>query len=430
VQWYKILDSRQRKAFWACFGGWALDAMDVQIYALLLPTIMALWGLTKAEAGTLGTVALLASSVGGAIAGNLADRIGRVRILQISILWFSAFTFLSGLAQNYEQLLIARTLQGLGFGGEWAAGAVLIAELIAPKYRGQTIAAVSSGWSVGYGAAAIIFAIIFNIVPAESAWRIMFFLGILPALLILFVRRHVHEPEIYTSIRKTEGARQAPRFSEIFEGRLALRTLVAWLLCLGVLGGNYTVLTWLPAYLQSERGLSYSNTGLFLLVNILGSFFGYMLGGAASDRFGRKNALRLFALLGTASVASYLLFGSSPVAILLLGFPLGFAQSGMNAGVAPLLSELYPTRLRATGQGFCYNAGRGVGALFPMAVGVAAAHMTLTAAISIGAACAYALVVLASLALQETRDRELADVDAGEPTGSGADIANAHPERS
>jgi MFS family permease len=411
MNWYSILDRRQRKAFWACFGGWALDAMDVQIYALLLPTIMAVWGLTKGEAGTLGTVALLASSVGGAIAGNLADRFGRVRVLQISILWFSFFTFLSGFAQSYEQLLVTRTLQGLGFGGEWAAGAVLIAELISPKYRGQTISAVSSGWSVGYGVAAIIFAVLFSFVPAAQAWRIMFFLGVLPALLILYVRRNVPEPEMYTASRAAGGTARPARFGEIFQSGLGPRTFVAWLICLGVLGGNYTVLTWLPAFLQSEHGLSYSNTGLFLLVNILGSFLGYIVGGSASDRFGRKNALRLFALLGTASVVCYLLLGSSTAAILLLGFPLGFAQSGMNAGVAPLLSELYPTRLRATGQGFCYNAGRGVGALFPMLVGILAASMGLAAAITLGAAFAYALVVLASLALQETRDRDLAEID-------------------
>ncbi|MEE4450796.1 MFS transporter [Novosphingobium resinovorum] len=413
MDWFRALDGRQRKAFWACFGGWALDAMDVQLYALLLPTIMAIWSLTKAEAGTLGTVALLASSLGGAIAGNLADRIGRVRILQLSILWFSTFTFLSGLAQNYEQLLVARTLQGLGFGGEWAAGAVLMAELISPKHRGQTIAAVSSGWSVGYAAAAILFALIFNFVEAETAWRVMFFLGILPALLILFVRRHVPEPEMYAKAKRADADAPQPRFSEIFRGTLGARTLVAWLTCLGVLGGNYTVLTWLPAYLQSERGLSYSNTGLFLLVNIVGSFVGYLVGGAASDRFGRKNALRLFALLGTLSVGSYLLFGGSSAAILLLGFPLGFAQSGMNAGIAPLLSELYPTRLRATGQGFTYNAGRGTGALFPMLVGIAAAHVSLTVAIAAGAACAYALVVLASIALPETRDRQLEEIGTG-----------------
>ncbi len=414
MQWYRELDGRQRKAFWACFSGWALDAMDVQIYALVLPTIMAVWSLTKAEAGTLGTVALLASSVGGAIAGNLADRIGRVRVLQISILWFSSFTFLSGLAQNYEQLLIARTLQGIGFGGEWAAGAVLIAELISPKNRGRTIAAVSSGWSVGYGAAAILFAVVFQLFEPELAWRALFFIGIAPALLVIFVRRHVAEPEIFTAARGAAaeaGARVS--LTEIFRRPLIGRTLVAWAICLGVLGGNYTVLTWLPTYLLTERGLSVSNTGIYLLVNISGSFIGYHVGGVISDRLGRRGGLMLFAALGTLSVASYMLLGASGLAILILGFPLGFAQSGMNAGLAPLLSELYPTHLRATGQGFCYNAGRGLGALFPALVGIAAGSLGLTLAISVMAASAYALVVMCSLLLRETRNVQLGAVDSG-----------------
>jgi MFS family permease len=402
------LDGRQRKAFWACFGGWALDAMDVQMYALVLPTLLAVWGISKAQAGSLGTIALLASSLGGVIAGGLADRIGRVKVLQISILWFSAFTFLSGLAQTYEQMFAARTLQGLGFGGEWAAGAVLMAELIAPQNRGRTIAAVSSGWSVGYAAAAILFSLLFYLFPPALAWRLMFFAGIAPSALILFVRRHVPEPELFATAR-AGGARS--RVIDIFRGRLGARTLVAWTVCLGVLGGNYTVLTWLPTYLQTERHLSYSNTGLYLLVNIFGSFLGYIIGGVVSDWIGRRNSLTLFAVIGTASVLSYLQFASSPLAILLMGFPLGFAQSAMNAGIAPLLSELYPTSLRATGQGFCYNAGRGVGAFFPALVGLFAASAGLTVAISVSAACAYALVLTCSFLLPETRDRELSAVD-------------------
>ena len=409
--WYRELDGRQRKAFWACFGGWALDAMDVQIYALVLPTIMAQWMLSKAEAGTLGTVALLASSFGGAIAGHLADRIGRVKVLQISILWFSAFTFLSGLTQNYEQMMIARTLQGLGFGGEWAAGAVLIAELVGPKNRGRTIAAVSSGWSVGYGSAAILFTILFYFLTPEMAWRGMFFLGILPAILVIFVRRNVAEPELYLSAQKDMAPGSRPGILDIFKSKLGLRTAVAWAICLGVLGGNYTVLTWLPTYLQTERGLSYSNTGFYLLVNIVGSFFGYILGGVISDRMGRRNALKLLSVLGTLSVFAYLLFASSPLAILIMGFPLGFAQSAMNSGLGPLLSELFPTQLRATGQGFCYNAGRGVGALFPALVGLFAATAGLTVAISTAAACAYALVLICSFLLPETRGRQLSTID-------------------
>ena len=412
MNWYQEFDGRQRKAFWACFGGWALDAMDVQMYALVLPTLLAEWSLTKAQGGTLGTAALLASSLGGVAAGYLADRVGRVKVLQICVLWFSLFTFLSGLTQNFGQLFFCRVMQGIGFGGEWAAGAVLMAELISAKNRGKVLAAVSSGWAVGYGMAAILFAIMFQIFPAHTAWRVLFLLGILPSLLTIFVQRSVAEPEMYTAAKATGD--RAAGIADIFRSGLGGTTVLAWALCLGVLGGNYTVLTWLPTYLQSERHLSVSNTGFYLLVNIVGSFLGYVIGGVISAALGRRNALRLFAVVGTLSVASYLLLGSSPFAILLLGFPLGFAQSAMNSGIAPLLSELFPTRLRATGQGFCYNAGRGIGALFPALVGVYSRSAGLTFAIAVAAACAYALVLLCTFLLPETSKRDLSAVGATE----------------
>jgi len=407
VGWYQELDKSQRKGFWACFGGWALDAMDVQIYVLVMPTIIAAWSLTKAQAGFAATVALLASSVGGALAGYLADRIGRVRVLQISILWFSAFTFLTGLTQNYEQLLAARVLQGIGFGGEWAAGAVLVAEIVSPKYRGKAVSAVSSGWSVGYGTAVLLFTGLFYVLPAETAWRVLFFMGILPAGLVFFLRGAVKDSEIYLAAKAWSVPEARPNPLRLFTGKLGFRTLVAWLICLGVLGGNYTVLVFLPTYLQSERGLSYGKTGIFLLVNILGSFLGYILGGYVSDAIGRKNALKVFALLGAASVFAYLKMGTTSTAVLLLGFPLGFAQSGMNAGLGPLLSELFPTQLRATGQGLCYNAGRGIGAFFPTLVGLWAADVSLSVAIAGAAATAYALVLLCAFLLPETTNQPL-----------------------
>jgi MFS family permease len=409
VSWYRDLNPPQRKAFWGCFGGWALDAMDVQMYALVLPVLIATWGMTKVQGGTLGTAALLASSVGGAIAGNLADRFGRVRILQVSILWFSFFTFASGFTHSYGQLFVARTLQGVGFGGEWAAGAVLMAETIGAKDRGKVLAAVSSGWAVGYGAAAILFGIVFHFVQAAIAWRILFGIGILPAALILFIRRNIVEPEIYTSTRAASV--DSPLFTEIFYPPILRRTVTAWGVCLGVLGGNYTVLTWLPTYLQLERHLSYKNTGLYLLVNIFGSFLGYVIGGNISDWLGRRWSLAVFALLGICSVYSYILIGGSSLAVMLLGFPLGFAQSAMNAGVAPLLSELFPTRLRATGQGFCYNMGRGIGTFFPTLVGLMAARTGLTVAISLAASSAYVLVLILSFVLPETSHQQLDAID-------------------
>jgi MFS family permease len=414
--WYRELDANQRKGFWACFGGWALDAMDVQIYVLVIPTVMAAWNLTKGEAGFAATAALLASSVGGVIAGYMADRIGRTKVLQLCILWFSAFTFLSGLTQNYQQLLVARALQGLGFGGEWAAGAVLMAEIVQPKYRGKAVAAVSSGWAVGYGVAVLLYDLMFFLFPPAWAWRVLFFVGLAPSLLVLFVQRAVKESEVYIAAKAWDVKQARPPLAKLFTGTLGLRTLVAWLVCLGVLGGNYTVLTWLPTYLKTERGLSYGGTGLYLLVNIAGSFFGYILGGYISDSLGRRNALKLFAVLGAASVFAYLKLGSTSLAVLLLGFPLGFAQSGMNAGVAPLLSELFPTQLRATGQGLCYNAGRGVGAFFPTVVGLAAAGVGLTTAIAAAAVGAYALVLVCAFLLPETASRQL---DAIALTGEG-----------
>jgi MFS family permease len=409
MSWYRELDGKGRKTFWACFAGWALDAMDVQIYALVLPAIMAVWSLTKAQAGFAATTALLFSSVGGIAAGWLADRIGRVKVLQISILWFSAFTFLSGLTQNYDQLLIARSMQGLGFGGEWAAGAVLIAETVAAKNRGKAVAAVSSGWSVGYAAAAILFIVLFQFLGRDTAWRALFFLGILPAGLVLFLRRSVTDSDLYRAEQARAGER--PGLFGIFQGPIGPQTAIAWLVCLGVLGGNYTVLNWLPTYLQTERGLSYGNTGLYLLVNIAGSFAGYVLGGYVSDWLGRRNALKAFAVLGALSVFAYLGLGTTSLAVMLLGFPLGFAQSAMNSGIGPLLSELFPTRLRATGQGFCYNAGRGVGAFFPALVGLASARIGLTAAIAAAAVAAYSVVLLCSFLLPETRGRLLSSID-------------------
>ena len=408
--WYKELGARQKNAFWACFGGWTLDAMDVQIYALVLPAITAAWSLTKGQGGLLATAGLLSSSVGGVLAGYLADRIGRVKVLQIAILWFSGFTFMSGLAQNYDQLMIFRILQGIGFGGEWAAGAVLMAEIVGAKHRGKAVAAVSSGWAVGYGLAAILYTVLFNLVSSDLAWRVLFFVGILPAFLIVYIQRSVDDPEVYLAAKAADPSSK-PAIAEIFKGALGLRTFSAWLVCLGVLGGNYTVLFWLPTYLRTERHLSYSNTGLFLLVNIAGSFLGYILGGHISDRIGRKNALKLFAVLGVISVWSYVQFATSPTAVLLMGFPLGFAQSGMNSGLGPFLSELFPTRLRATGQGFCYNAGRGIGAVFPAVVGWWSTTVGLTFAISGAAAFAYAIVFVASFLLPETRARQLSAID-------------------
>jgi MFS family permease len=407
-QWFRALSSGERRTFWACFGGWAVDAMDVQMYAVALPTLISLWSLSKTQAGALGTVALLVSSVGGWIAGIMADRMGRVRVLKIMIVWFSAFTFLSGFASSFGEFLAARSMQGLGFGGEWAAGAVLIAETVPARFRGKAVAAVQSGWSVGYGAAVLVFTLLFNLLPPEVAWRGLFFVSVIPGLMVLWICQGIKEPDVYRQSRQIAlAARGKEPFWAIFHPQLIRRTGFAALLTMGILGGNFTVLTWLPTYLNVVRHLTYTNTGLFLVVNIAGSFIGYILGGYCSDAIGRRRAFFLFAVLATLTVVAYTQLATSAVAILVLGFPLGFFQSAMNAGVGAFLAELFPTRLRGTAQGFTYNAGRGIGALFPTLVGLGSDSLGLGLAVCIAAAAAYSLVGMASLMLPETRGKVL-----------------------
>ncbi|TMB10608.1 MAG: MFS transporter [Deltaproteobacteria bacterium] len=348
-----------------------------------------------------------ASALGGWLAGLIADRVGRVRTLQITILWFALFTGLCGLAQSYGQLLAARALMGLGFGGEWAAGAVLMGEVIAARHRGKAVGAVQSGWALGWGAAALLYTIMFSILPEQTAWRVLFLAGILPSLLVLYIRRSVEEPAVFRAARES-GARG--RFWEIFAPDIAPTTALAALLATGAQGGYYAITTWLPTYLKTVRGLSVFNTGGYLGVVIAGSFCGYLVSAWLSDQLGRKRNFYLFSLCSMATVLAYTLTPISDRAMLVLGFPLGFFASGIFSGMGAFFTELFPTRIRGSGQGFSYNFGRGVGALFPSVIGFLSASMPLGRAIGIFAAAAYALLFVAAVLLPETRGRELAAI--------------------
>ena len=200
---------QERRTFWSCKIGYGLDGMDTQMLSFVVPTLIAMWGITTGEAGLIHTSTLIASAIGGWVAGILSDRIGRVRTLQLTVLWFAFFTFLCGFAQNYEQLLISRTLMGFGFGGEWTAGAVLMGEVIRAKDRGKAVGMVQSGWALGWGLTAILYALLFSVLPPEDAWRALFILGIVPAIFVIFVRRLVKDPEIYREAKAKAGTQQS-----------------------------------------------------------------------------------------------------------------------------------------------------------------------------------------------------------------------------
>jgi MFS family permease len=405
MSWWSDLSRGERATFWACFGGWALDAFDYQFYSFVIPTLRKEWNISAGQAGTLATAALLSSAVGGWLAGLLADRIGRVRTLQITILWFAVFTCLSGLARGYWDMFLARGLIGLGFGGEWAAGAVLMGEVISARHRGKAVGGVQSGWALGWGAAAILYTIVFSRLPEQLAWRVLFFAGIAPALLVLFIRRHVEEPAVFRAVRDGAGT---GRFLEIFSRPLLRTTLLAALLATGAQGGYYAITTWLPTFLKTERKLSVFNTGGYLGVVIFGSFCGYLVGAYLADRLGRRRNFFVFALGCMVTVLVYTQAEITDAQMLFLGFPLGFFASGIFSGMGAFFTELFPTRVRGSGQGFSYNFGRGFGALFPSVVGYLSAGMPLGRAIGIFAASAYALLFIAALLLPETRGKELA----------------------
>lgn len=424
--WFTSMTTREKKTFWGCFGGWALDAFDVQIYSLVIPVLLTLGFISsKSEAGFIATVALLSSAVGGWLAGVLSDRVGRVRILQFTILWFSVFTMLSGFAQNSTQLMLARAFMGFGFGGEWAAGAVLIAEAVRPQYRGRAVGTVQSGWAVGWGLSVLAFIGVFSWAADEWAWRILFFLGILPALLVLYIRKHIVEPELKgkasTAYDRETAGEIAPAAQPqghgsiltIFKPNLRKKTALCSLLAVGAQGGYYALTVWLPQFLAGERDLKILALGGTLGVVIVGAFCGYLVGAWLSDKIGRRWAIVLTAVGAIIVVLPFTLMDLPTVIFTILSFPLGFFASAYFSGIGAFFAEQFPTGVRGSGQGFSYNVGRGVGALFPFLVGYLGTLISLGAAIAIFASSAYLIMAIAALLLPETRGSDLNSMERG-----------------
>ncbi|MFE2215264.1 MFS transporter [Streptomyces canus] len=404
--WFRALGPRGRRAFAGAFGGYALDSYDYFTLPLSMVALAAYFGLDSGQTGLFTTVTLLASGIGGALAGVLADRAGRVRALMITVVTYAIFTVACGFAPNFESLLVFRALQGLGFGGEWAVGAILVAEYASAKHRGRTLGAIQSSWAVGWALAAIVYTLVFSVFDADMAWRVMFWTGALPALLVVWMRRQVQDAPEAIAVREKSAGKGS--FAAIFKPDLLRTTIFAGLLSTGVQGGYYTLATWVPTYLKSDRGLSVVGTGGYLTFLISGAFLGYLTGGYLTDRLGRRRNIWLFALLSAVCIVAY---GNIPSGadtwLLVLGFPLGFCMSAIFSGFGSYLSELYPTAVRGSGQGFTYNAGRAVGAVFPTTVGFLADSWGVGGALVFGA-IGYGIAALALLGLPETRGKELA----------------------
>ncbi|GGU60838.1 MFS transporter [Streptomyces albospinus] len=355
---------------------------------------------------------LICTAVGGWCAGLASDRWGRVAVLRATIAWYAIATFLAGFAGGFDSLLVLRCLQGFGFGGEWAAGAALISEYAGTRYRGRVLGAVQSGWAVGWAVALAGYALAFSALPAAWSWRVMFWAGVAPALLVIALRRTLGDPPVYLRGR----AKVSPL--RIFRPDLLRVTVFGALLGLGSHGGYYALTTFLPTYLRGTRGLTVLGTTAYLAVFITASFFGYLVSGLLADRIGRRRNIVAFAALCLLSLPLYLLVPLNDLGALLASAPLGFFSAGIPGGLGSLFAELFPTAVRGSGQGFCYNLGRVIAAAFPALVGALAPRLGLAAGIALFAGLAYALAAVAALCLPETR--------ADDGRVSGAAVAGGH----
>lgn len=402
------LKKNRNRAIAASGIGWGLDGFTWTMYGFALTAAMPVLGMTSASSGWVTAISIVASAVGGVIFGNLADRFGRVRMLSVVILGYSVFTALTATSQDAFQFLLWRTLEGLFFGGEWAVGAALVAEYARPERRGRALAVVQSCYAVGWAVSTLAYLTIYSVFPAEVAWRYLFLVGIFPALFAFVIRRTTKDAVEVAPEPQTGEKRKTPKFSRLFHPDLRWRTLCATLLGVGVQGIYYSVFIFLPTYLQAERGLSIVGTATYTWVAIIGSFIGYLASGVLLDAIGRRPTF-LFFFIGSASSVTLFVFtpaASDALGILII-LLLGFFASGQAGGTGAYLAELFPTEIRATGQAFAYNFGRGLAAFGPLTVGVAAASIGWGNAIMTIAVTGAVIGIVALALLPETKNKQL-----------------------
>ena len=405
-----------KKALVAASLGWLLDAFDVMLYALILTAVVKDLGLSLATGGQLASLTLAASALGGLVFGVVADKLGRTRALSLSILLYSVFTFACGLAQNVWQLAIFRFLLGLGMGGEWASGATLVSETWPEKHRGKALGIMQSCWAIGYGAAAMVVALV---LPTYG-WRAVFFVGIIPALFTLWIRRNLEEPEMWTRSRKTNEVTtstsamasadkpdsQLPIPARVPMGIVVTLTLMNAATMFAWWGLNL----WVPSYLslpvaQGGIGLSTTTMSMFIVAMQVGMWLGYVTFGFISDRFGRKPTYVTYLVVAAALVWAY---GSTrePMLLLVLGPFVAFFGTGYFSGFGAVASELFPTTIRATALGVTYNSGRLLSAVAPFVIGTLAQSRGFGLAFSI-TALAFLVAALLWIGIPETRGRQM-----------------------
>jgi MFS family permease len=394
--WYRTVTREQWRVLAAAKLGWMLDAMDFMLYAMALGQLRTYFQFDDATAGLLGTVTLVMSGVGGLIFGYVADRFGRARALMGTILIFSVASLAAATSQSVLQLLLWRAVLGIGMGGEWASGAVLVSETWPAALRNKAISIMQSGWAIGYILAAVLAALVIgNPSFGNEGWRWLFALGALPALVTLWVRRNVRESSTWTQRAKPKQTENP--FKTIFGPKLLGRTLLIVALGGAVQFAYWGLFFWLPPFLarpiaQGGAGMGVVGSLQWIVFAQVGAYFGYLTFGFIADRLGRRRTFVLFMLCAAAIVPIYGQMARSPLVLLALSPLLGYFGHGYFSMFGGFVAEMFPTAVRATGQGTSYNAGRMAGAIAPYTIGVVATLPGIGIGLALGVTSAFFLL--------------------------------------
>ena len=417
VQLIRQATPGQRRTLLAAAMGWALDAFDAMLYSLVLALLMRDLGMSKTIAGSLGTLTLLASGIGGVLFGFLADRIGRKHALMASILTYSICSFASGLATSIAMLAVARFVLGLGMGGEWNTGATLVAESWPTEFRAKAISIVQSSWALGFAAAALVA----GPVARYFGWRAVFFVGILPAVITLWIQRSVPESDMWREReQKPRGSEAAGRdvtsygstkFTVIFRPPYVKPTFALLLFNFFGMFAWWGLFTWLPPYLslpveQGGRGFGVIGmTTLMVVLNLCGMFPGYASFGWVADHLGRRKAFLVYSLVAAVLIPIYAAARSQTV-LLIVGTLVAFFGTGIFSGSGIMGSEIFPTAVRARALGFTYNGARTLSSVAPLVIGRVGQTKGLSWAFYLCAA-GYVLAAFMTTQLPETKGKTL-----------------------